>query len=294
MKVTVVTPTMGNSPWLRLCLRSVRDQIAGDPSRRLEVEHIVLNGAPAAACEVEATCAAGQGDVQSGYALRFIHEQDQGMYDAINKGFRQATGDVLAWLNGDEQYLPGTLARIAAFLEDNPSCDLCVGDTVLMDGALQPIGYRQAVIPDYRFIQAAYLNLHSSSMFLRRTWFEAGYELPVEWRTIGDAAWLVEMIRGGLKMGLVRGPLSCFVFTGGNLGQSQQARDEISTWHSRSGLNRWTRTGHVVRHLLKECLAGARFRRDIAVSVYPKDGPAERAVVQARKVSPRFRLSPQA
>ena len=40
--------------------------------------------------------------------VRAFVEKDQGMYDAVNRGLRRATGEMLAYLNCDEQYLPGT------------------------------------------------------------------------------------------------------------------------------------------------------------------------------------------
>ena len=40
-------------------------------------------------------------------------EKDGGMYDAVNRGYRRAQGDILAYLNCDEQYLPGALKTVA-------------------------------------------------------------------------------------------------------------------------------------------------------------------------------------
>ena len=41
-------------------------------------------------------------------------EKDSGMYDGLNRGLRRATGEILAHLNSDEQYLPGALAAVLA------------------------------------------------------------------------------------------------------------------------------------------------------------------------------------
>jgi len=57
----------------------------------------------------------------------FITEKDQGQSEAINKGFLKATGDVLAWLNADEEYLPGVLLKVGNEFRRNPKIDLVFG-----------------------------------------------------------------------------------------------------------------------------------------------------------------------
>ena len=53
------------------------------------------------------------------------------MYDAINRGFAKASGDILAWLNCDEQYLPGALAKVADHFARHPRTDILFGDIIL-------------------------------------------------------------------------------------------------------------------------------------------------------------------
>ena len=48
-----------------------------------------------------------------GFSLRIYRAADTGMYQALNRGFRKASGEFLAYLNCDEQYLPGTLLKIS-------------------------------------------------------------------------------------------------------------------------------------------------------------------------------------
>ena len=50
------------------------------------------------------------------------------MYDAINRGFARASGDIVCWLNSDEQYLEGTLAKVADYFETHPDIDVLFGD----------------------------------------------------------------------------------------------------------------------------------------------------------------------
>jgi len=92
VKISIVTPSFRNSDWLKLCVASVADQ-AG-----VEVEHIVQD-------------AQSDDGTQEWLArdrrVQAYIEKDLGMYDAINRGWRRATGEILAYLNCDEQYQPG-------------------------------------------------------------------------------------------------------------------------------------------------------------------------------------------
>jgi len=74
-------------------------------------------------------------------------ESDAGMYDAINRGLKRATGDICAYLNCDEQYLPGTLRRVADYFEQHPEVDVVFGDSIVVDSELEPLAYRRVVMP---------------------------------------------------------------------------------------------------------------------------------------------------
>ena len=120
MKFSVVTPTRNALDKLKRCVGSVRGQTG------VEIEHIVQD-----ACSTDGTpeWLAGQAD------LLARSEQDAGMYDAINRGWGRATGDILSWLNSDEQYLPGTLEKVAGVFARNPEIDLIYGDALVVDAA---------------------------------------------------------------------------------------------------------------------------------------------------------------
>ncbi len=62
----------------------------------------------------------------------WISEKDNGMYNAINKGFRQAKGEILAYLNADDLYFPDTLQKVANAYQQE-KFDLLYGNTEYMD-----------------------------------------------------------------------------------------------------------------------------------------------------------------
>ena len=99
-KISVITPSFNQGRYISETIESVLLQ------RYPNVEHIIIDG--------------GSSDdtmhVVEGYRSQIAYvlsEADRGQSDALNKGFRQATGDILCWLNSDDQFAPGALAAVA-------------------------------------------------------------------------------------------------------------------------------------------------------------------------------------
>jgi glycosyltransferase involved in cell wall biosynthesis len=72
--------------------------------------------------------------------FRWLSEKDRGQADALAKGFRLAEGDILAWLNSDDVYLPGTLQSVTAFFGGHPGTALLYGAAHYCDTAGNIIG----------------------------------------------------------------------------------------------------------------------------------------------------------
>ena len=114
LKFSIITPSFRNSDWLKLCIASVADQ------QDVELEHIVQDS-----CSDDGT----QDWLPHDPRVKAFIEKDGGMYDAVNRGYRRATGDILAYLNCDEQYLPGALAAVREFFEANPEVEVALAGT---------------------------------------------------------------------------------------------------------------------------------------------------------------------
>ena len=100
MKISVITPSLNQARFIERTIRSVLDQ-RGD----FELEYLVVDGG-----STDGTLEVLR---RYGPRLTWISEPDQGQSDAINKGFRMASGDMVAWLNSDDVYEPGALAAVA-------------------------------------------------------------------------------------------------------------------------------------------------------------------------------------
>ncbi len=204
------------------------------------------------------------------------------MYDAINCGLQRARGELCAYLNCDEQYLPGALARVEEYFRTHAEVDVLFGDVVLVDEQGHPLSYRRAVLPSARHIRSSHLNTNSCAMFFRRRLVEDGFLFETRWKTIGDAVWVERLLQAGIKMAVLPEPLATFTFTGDNLGSSALSEEEVRAWRSEAGSQpAWPRAFIVLAHRLRKAMAGAYRRRRVEVAVFTKDSPDQRQRIVA-------------
>ena len=119
MRFTIVTPSFNQGQFIERTLRSVLEQ-RGD----FELEYLVIDGG-----STDETL-----PILERYRgrLSYVSEPDEGQSDAINKGFARATGEVVAWLNSDDVYLPGALDAVARALNE-PGVRWCFGQCRVID-----------------------------------------------------------------------------------------------------------------------------------------------------------------
>lgn len=120
MLISVVTPSYNQARFLPATLASVLSQDYAP------VEYIVIDGG---STDGSVALLAQHAD----RLAYWVSEPDQGQTDAINKGLRRATGDVLAYLNSDDVYLPGALRRVAAHFVRHPQVGVLYGDCQVID-----------------------------------------------------------------------------------------------------------------------------------------------------------------
>ena len=129
-KISIITPVFNNVKYIEKCILSVLNQ------NYPNLEYIIIDGGST------------DGTVQiiekyTDQLTYYLSEKDRGQTHALNKGFSEATGDVLAWLNADEEYLLGTLTEVGeAFLAD-PALDFFFGNRVIIDEDHEEIGRKR-------------------------------------------------------------------------------------------------------------------------------------------------------
>jgi glycosyltransferase involved in cell wall biosynthesis len=102
-------------------------------------------------------------------------EPDSGQADAINRGFRHTTGEIMAWLNSDDLLLPGSLAYVARYFAEHPDVDVVYGHRLLIDESDGQVG--AWVLPkhdDLALTLADYVP--QETLFWRRRIWEASGE----------------------------------------------------------------------------------------------------------------------
>lgn len=158
--VSIVTPTLQRARYLERTLRSVRGQSYPN------IEHIIVDGGSTDGTIELLKRYAGT------YNMRWISESDRGMYDAVNKGLRMASGDVFAYLNSDDLYFPWTVKTIVEALADHPRVDLVYGDAISVDEIHQRVV--PVFMPQFGILaSAAYGSLLQPVVFLRSHVFAA-------------------------------------------------------------------------------------------------------------------------
>jgi glycosyltransferase involved in cell wall biosynthesis len=160
---TIVTPCLNGAATLQEALDSVREQdYAG------EVEHVVVDGGSTD----------GTLEILEAAGIRYVSEPDRGLSDAVNKGIGMARGEVIGWLNADDVYLPGALARVGEALGSQPEALWATGPCLIMGADGKEIRaavtrYKNLFLRRYRYGLHLVQNFVSCpSTFVRREGFD--------------------------------------------------------------------------------------------------------------------------
>ncbi len=113
-KISIITPSYNQGCFLKNTIMSILDQ--GYPN----LEYIICDGGSTD----------NSVDIIKKYENKitfWCSEKDNGQTDAINKGMKKATGDIVGWINSDDVLLPGSLFQIANFFAKNRDCEFMNG-----------------------------------------------------------------------------------------------------------------------------------------------------------------------
>lgn len=160
--VSIITPSYNQAHFIEETIQSVLQQDYPN------IEYIVIDGGSDD----------GSLEIIQQYAEQisyWISEPDQGQTDAINKGFARAGGEILAWINSDDTYLPHAVSEAAAHLQNNPQTGMVYGDANLIDESGSVIGKFPARQTDYKRLRRGYVHIPQQASFFRAgLWKQVG------------------------------------------------------------------------------------------------------------------------
>lgn len=175
--ISVVTPTYQQGSYLARTIESVLAQ------RYPRLEYVIQDGGSTD----------GTGAILEQYRARLTHvasQRDRGQADAINKGFQQTTGEIMAWLNSDDLLLPGALATVGDFFAANPDVDVVYGHRIQINLHDQEVG--RWVLPrhDPHVLAWADYIPQETLFWRRRLWEKVGgyvdttYQFALDWELL--------------------------------------------------------------------------------------------------------------
>jgi glycosyltransferase involved in cell wall biosynthesis len=212
MKFTIITPSLNYGRFLGDCLESVAGQTG------VEIQHLIFD-----ACSTDESA-----NVAASFPhVTWIQEPDEGMSDAINKGFDRATGEWVMWLNADDRLKPGALAKIAAMLT-NTTADVVYGawDFIDEDGRF----IRTVQVP--RWSMFVHIHHHcligSTSAFYRKSSvMDAGHRLRHDFRYVMDGEFYARLDQAGMSFEHVPMILADFRLHGQNASQRLLSKTKV-------------------------------------------------------------------
>jgi glycosyltransferase involved in cell wall biosynthesis len=186
MLFSVVTPSFNQGRFLSDCLQSVAAQRSAD----IQVEHIVVD-----ACSTDETIAL----LEARSDVLWTSEPDAGQTDAINKGFRRATGDWLMWLNADDYLLPGALEKVRVYALAHPDADVIFGDCLFVDEAGRTLREKREGSFDFNMLLFYGCYIPSTATFFRRDLIDRGLLLDTQFKNCMDTDYFLRLAMSGAR-----------------------------------------------------------------------------------------------
>lgn len=210
-RVSIVTPSFNQASFLQETIESVLSQEHPD------VEYIVMDGGSTD----------GSQELIERYASRIAYwesKKDQGQAHAINKGWQRATGEIVAYLNSDDQYEPGAIQRVVQHFDSNAETDFVYGvcNSLMPSGEIRK--YDPPAFDAERLVDANYIP-QPTVFFRRRVLDKIGY-MNEEFRYCLDYEYWLRAATAGMRfVKLPGGAIACFRFWLG-----AKSSDNSATW----------------------------------------------------------------
>ncbi len=232
MKFSIITPTYNSAATLGDTLRSIASQTYRD------IEHVIVDGAS----QDDTLNIIDEYSHQYGLNISLSSEPDKGVYDAMNKGLRRASGEIIGIINSDDFLADeAVIADVAACFREDPTLDACYGDLRYVD--------RQDTGKIVRFWKAGKYResklkngwaIPHPSFFVRRQVYRQYGGFNPDFQIAGDYELILRLLKvHGIKVAYLPRTLAC-MRAGGlssrNLSQRRQGWHELRLAWKTNGL----------------------------------------------------------
>jgi len=186
LKISIVTPSFQQGQFIEQTLLSVLDQ------KYPNLEYFVQDGGSK---DGTVDILKRFSDQLSGWTSK----KDSGQSQAINLGFTNTSGEIMAWLNSDDLLLPGTLATVADYFNRHPDVDVVYGNRLLIDQNGLEIG--RWILPGHDAAVLSWVDYvpQETLFWRRRIWEKAGGRIDESFRFAMDWDLLVRFREAGAK-----------------------------------------------------------------------------------------------
>lgn len=234
MKFSIITPNFNGERFLEQTLVSVLSQ----REEAVDLEYIVIDGG-----STDGSLAII--DKYRNEIKHLVVENDTGPANAINKGLALATGDLVAWLNADDLYQPGSLKRVEGFFADDDNVAFCFGGCPIIDenGAEIRSGitrFKAAFFPfSSRFLHQSINYISQPALFFRRSVREKVGLLREDMIAAWDYEFTLRLWKEGSGRYIPGAPLAAFRWYEGSISGknfSVQFKEEFEAARDDAGL----------------------------------------------------------
>ncbi|WP_263356193.1 glycosyltransferase family 2 protein [Acidicapsa ligni] len=200
-KISIITPSLNQCAYLGETLESIRIQ------NYANVEHLVLDGVSTDGSVALLLAKTGP----EWQHMSWVSERDGGCTQALNKGIRLATGDIIGWLNSDDRYRPGCLELVAKIFEQNPDIDVIYGDFTFMNEHGTHLRVRREI--EFSRLVLFYHRISpipSTATFFRRRIFDEGNFFDESLQFAMDYEFFVRLVNKGYRFKHIHALLADF------------------------------------------------------------------------------------
>ena len=281
MDFTIVTPSLGQLEHLECCIASVVDQ------RGISIEHIVQDGGTDGFNEFAEKLRLRWPD-RPNYRRVMITEPDSGMYDAINKGLKKGNGRICAYLNCDEQYLAGALAKVLDEFRKQPAAEILYGGFLVVDEKGDLVTAQRPVKMFWQHVATSHLPNFTCATFFKREMMEREKAyFDIQYRACADAAWTIERLKRETKMGMMADFIGVFVEQETNQGVKKEGLAEADAIRRRlHPCVRSTAFLWKLMHRLRKLFEGKYFPKRESYDIFTKTELERRQHFSARWANP--------